>query len=565
MAGPFDDDPPAAKPANSGRRATRKTPKDAVQGTGHQVGNPAKSGFDKPKETVPDPSLVELAASPPVVKPAAVIRPSVSRRSSSADIESQTESKHESAPVYSVAQVNSLIQRAIATRLPGAILVQAEISNFSVYGKGHAFFKLKDAHAEIPCMMWRDTLERLRFKPQDGMAVLAEGTVKLYEPQGRVNFYVSRLLPRGAGELELAFRQLCEKLRGEGLFDAARKRRLPLLPQRIVIITSPTGDVIHDVLTTAWRRFGGLHVLVYPVRVQGAGAAREIAQAIGQINAHAAELAVDLILLVRGGGSLEDLWAFNEEIVARAIFASGLPIATGIGHEPDTTIADLVADLRGPTPTGVTELTIPDVRILLRQCGTHADTMRHAVASALLHGDKDLRVAAGELAGEFHALIRDRQRRIDELAMRIAGIEPRHAVAQGWRRLEDAQRRLRTAPQRDLQRSIRRLAAMKERLERKSPRILLAQCGMRLSPVGRQLAAGMQLSLKSRQAILESARQRLELIGPQAVLKRGYSITTDAAGRVLLSVKQITPGESLTTRLADGKIQSQNARLFERD
>ena len=565
MAGLFDDDPPPARPAKSGRRPMRKTPMDAIRGVGQPDANHAKSGLGNPTQTAPNQSPTELAASLPVVKPGAVIRPPRLRRSASVILESKAESQSEahaeSAPIYSVAQVNSLIQRAIVTHLPAAILVQAEISNFSVYGKGHAFFKLKDANAEISCMMWRDTLERLRFKPQDGLAVLAEGTVKLYEPQGRINFYVSRLIPRGAGELELAFRQLCEKLRGEGLFDPARKRRLPLLPQRIVIVTSPSGDVIHDVLTTACRRFPGLQVMVFPVRVQGAGAARQIAEAIEQINAHATELGVDLILLVRGGGSLEDLWAFNEEIVARAISASGLPIATGVGHEPDTTIADLVADLRGPTPTGVTELTIPDVQIFLRHCGTCADTMRQALANALLHGDKDLRVAAGNLAGKFQAIIHGRQRRIDDRATRIASVEPRHAVAQGWRRLEDAQRRLRAAPQQDLQRSAQRLATMKERLERQSPRLLLAQCYTRLSPARRQLAAGMELALRGRHAILESARQRLELIGPQAVLKRGFSITTDSAGRVLFSVKQITTGQSLTTRLADGEIRSDNARL----
>lgn len=530
----------------------RKTSKEAAKPGERQDPNQRESATDQPGQT-----SVESAV-PPVVNKAGPVRRSSIMRPASAMV---AEPSPDSPRVYSVAQVNSLIQRAIASHLPGAILVEAEISNFSVYGKGHAFFKLKDANAEISCMMWRDTLERLRYKPQDGLAVLAEGTVKLYEPQGRVNFYVSRLIPRGAGELELAFRQLCEKLRGEGLFDPARKRPLPLLPQRIVIITSPTGDVIHDVLTTAWRRFGGLQVMVYPVQVQGAGAARQIAEAIEQINAHAAELGADLILLVRGGGSLEDLWAFNEEIVARAIAASSLPIATGIGHEPDTTIADLVADLRGPTPTGVTELTIPDVRIFLRQCVVHADTMRHTLANALLHADRDMRAVVADMAGEFHALIRDGQRRIDDLAGRIAGIEPRHAVAQGWRRLEDSQRRLRIAPQRDLLRCVQRLTAIKERLERQSPRILLAQCSARVSPIRRQLAAGIELALRNRQLMLESIRQRLELIGPQAVLQRGYSITTDADGRVLLSVKQLTPGGSLTTRLADGEVRSENARV----
>ncbi len=274
------------------------------------------------------------------------------------------------APVRTVKQVNAMIQGALAANLPAYFLVQGEISNFRVYERGHAFFTLKEPGAELPCVCWKDALARLKFKPGDGMAVVARGAVKLYEPQGKIQLYVEALYPQGMGELEVAFRQLCAKLKAEGLFEAGRKRVLPRLPQRVAILTSRTGDVLHDVLTTARRRYPGLHVMLMPVPVQGAGAAGRIAEAIELVNAYSAgregrgEGAIDLMLLVRGGGSLEDLWAFNEEEVARAIVASRIPIATGIGHEPDTTVADLVGDLRGPTPTGVTELTIPDVGAL---------------------------------------------------------------------------------------------------------------------------------------------------------------------------------------------------------
>ncbi len=209
--------------------------------------------------------------------------------------------------------------------------MQGEISNFRTYDRGHAFFTLKDKVSELPCVLWKDALARLKFRPKDGLAVVARGAVRLYEPQGKLQLYVETLFPQGAGALELAFRQLCEKLRDEGLFAQERKRPIPRLPEHVAIITSRTGDVLHDVLTTAWRRFPGLRVSLFPVRVQGAQAVADIIHAIELLGGYSGSK-IDLILLVRGGGSLEDLAAFNDEALARAICARSCQIATGIGH-----------------------------------------------------------------------------------------------------------------------------------------------------------------------------------------------------------------------------------------
>ncbi|NNM86922.1 MAG: exodeoxyribonuclease VII large subunit, partial [Phycisphaerae bacterium] len=224
--------------------------------------------------------------------------------------------------VHSVSQVNALITQALADHFSGSLRVAGEISNFSVSQRGHAYFTLKDSSAQLACVIWREALARLGTTIADGMAVVVRGSVRFYEPHGRIQLYVDDIAPQGAGALEMAYRQLCEKLKKEGLFEQGRKRQLPRLPLRVVVVTSPTGDALHDVLTTARRRFPGLHLMIYPVAVQGASAAHQIANAIRQINRHSQAIGgVDLILLVRGGGSLEDLWAFNEEIVARAMVA----------------------------------------------------------------------------------------------------------------------------------------------------------------------------------------------------------------------------------------------------
>jgi exodeoxyribonuclease VII large subunit len=476
-----------------------------------------------------------------------------------------------------ISQANTLMAHALAAALPAVFFVEGEISNFRTYDRGHAFFTLKDVGAELPCIMWKDALGRLKFRPENGQAVIARGAVKMYEPQGRIQLYVETMWPVGAGALEAAFRALCEKLRKEGLFDAARKRKLPRVPRHIAVITSRTGDVLHDVLTTAWRRYPGLCVSLVPVRVQGAQAAGDMVRAIELVNRYNEEnvklktqnaklgfeeaeaaTSIDLILLVRGGGSLEDLWAFNEEILARAIVASRLPIATGIGHEPDTTIADLVGDLRGPTPTGVTELTIPDARALSAELGNRAALLTRDVRRTVTLWRTNVERSAVALTAAVREAMRQRRETVEGCARQVAAIEPRHAVAQGWRRVEEAQRRLWLA-MRDRVRGgggEAALVALSHRLERVSPLGRIGRLRDRLGHLELRLAQALRTRVTTARERLAAEEMQLQAVSPQAVLERGYSITTDKDGTVIRKAQQVKKGDIITTRLADGEITS---------
>jgi exodeoxyribonuclease VII large subunit len=459
---------------------------------------------------------------------------------------------------WSVSDLNACVSQLLAGSLPGAFFVEGEISNFRTYDRGHAFFTLKDSASELPCIMWKDALARLKFKPKDGLAVILRGPIRLYEPQGKLQLYVETMLPRGTGALELAFRQLCDKLRAEGLFEQSRKRPLPTLPRHVVIITSRTGDVLHDVLTTAYRRYPGLHTMLYPVRVQGAQAAPDIVRAIERINAEVAagRLMVDVILLVRGGGSLEDLWAFNEEALARAIVASEIPIATGIGHEPDTTIADLVGDLRGPTPTGVTELTIPDVRALSADITSKRNLLTRDLRRRVDSSSSALDRAALRLASVASDTLRRRRQRIDTLGRHIDRIEPRHAIAQGWRRVEDAQRRLEAAMRACVRTRIESLVRAANRLDRASPLIRVHRQRDRLDNLRGRLRTALASRTAGAAHRLSALAEHLRIVSPQAVLERGFSITTMRDGTIIRSTRQVRRGEVITTRVADGSFDS---------
>ena len=460
-------------------------------------------------------------------------------------------------PVRSVSEINGLIGRVLQAQLPAVLRVRGEISNFNVYSKGHAFFKLKDQRSELPCMMWRNDLEKLRFSAADGLEVIAEGEVKLYEAQGRLQLYVHSMIPQGAGELELAFRQLCDKLRAEGLFDAARKRPIAPVPLHIVVITSATGDVFHDVLTTAQSRFANIHIMLFPVQVQGAPAAADIVQAIELVNAHAAAIGgVDLILLVRGGGSLEDLWAFNEEAVARAIVRSSIPIATGIGHEPDVTIADLVADLRGPTPTGVAAMVIPEKTVLHNQVATLANLLLREWTTRCRDSQHMLDRRQAALTEEIFRMVRSAVRTTDIAGRQIAAIEPRHAIAQGWRRLESATQRLQQRGVEHIRRARERLTDGAGRLQSHGPQSRRAQYHAVLMGLDTQLASAMRHRQQLRQHQLADLEKQLELAGPMQVLQRGFTITTDAKGVVIKTAAQVNPGEIVKTRTADGSFGS---------
>src|SRR5438094_5881235 len=286
--------------------------------------------------------------------------------STSLDMTVTTDLFPKTAKVLTVSELTRSIRGTLETKF-GAVWVQGEISNYKLYPSGHQYFTLKDQRAQIGCVIWRDTMAPLRQPLADGAQVQVYGTVTVFEARGQYQLNVQILQPRGMGVLQAKFEALKRKLEAEGLFDAARKRTLPKFPKRIGIVTSPTGAAIRDMLNVLRRRAPWLQILINPVRVQGSGAAQEIAVAIRELASPSENFApVDLIVLTRGGGSMEDLWEFNEEIVARAIADLAVPIVSAIGHEIDFTIADFVADLRAPTPSAAAELIVPDIVDLRR-------------------------------------------------------------------------------------------------------------------------------------------------------------------------------------------------------
>ena len=282
--------------------------------------------------------------------------------------------------VWSVAELTARINAALSTQFTN-LWVEGEVSNFRPAQSGHLYFTLKDAKAEVKCVCFRSQAMRLKFRPEDGLKIIVRGSISVYEPRGEYQIYVEHIEPAGLGALQLAFEQLKKRLEAEGLFDEARKKPLPMLPRRIGVVTSPTGAAVRDIVRILRRRFPDLHLILYPVRVQGEGAAAEIVAALEYFNR---KQLVDVILVARGGGSIEDLWAFNEEPVARAIAASAIPVVSGVGHETDFTIADFVADVRASTPSAAAEIVVQSRQEFQRHLLEleHKISQQHAVRAA---------------------------------------------------------------------------------------------------------------------------------------------------------------------------------------
>jgi len=401
------------------------------------------------------------------------------------------------------------------------VWVEGEVSNFKRAASGHMYFSLKDAGAQIRAVVWKADAQRLRFKPRDGMQVLARGSLRVYPPHGEYQVSVQALEPLGKGSLAQAFEELKERLEKEGLFAQGRKRSLPLLPRRIAVVTSPTGAVIRDILRVLHRRYPTLEVLVYPVRVQGEGAAGEIARAIPALNRLGG---LDVVILARGGGSLEDLWAFNEESVARAIAASRIPTLSAVGHETDVTIADFVADVRAPTPSAAAELVVQPREELQARVNAAGNRLRARVEAAAAH-----RVFAAE-QGRLHV----RAQRVDELVRR-----GERALV---RRLETSRERAGRKRERlEVLRWDRQLAARRERVARRVER----------------LHGLLRSRVDQRRARLAGMAGRLEGLSPLAVLGRGYALVWDEATGVLLrDAGETEVGHELRVRLHKGTVRA---------
>jgi len=477
--------------------------------------------------------------------------------------------------LYTVSQLNRMIKLALNTELPARIVVAGELSQWSVGRSGHAYATLKDEHAAIDTAMWKSAVARLKFQPVDGMAVIATGTVDFYEPRGSVKFIIEKLEPAGVGALELALQQLKEKLQKEGLFAPERKRPLPRFPETIAIITSPDGQAVQDIVRTLNQRFPGVRKLLVPVAVQGEQAAGEIAAALDRVNRQRTRLGgVDVIIVGRGGGSLEDLWAFNEEIVARAIAASEIPVISAVGHEGDVSIADLVADMRAATPTAAAVLAVPDREELLaglaetrrrlrqglqRHLARAAERLHYWRVHPVLARPRDrlhtLRQALDEKDATLSRLLSDihrsGQQRLQYAARILRRIEPHAALQAARLRLLDRHHVLRQAARRRWQRAGRELEPLLLRLRRTAPerqvelyRVALAQWRRRAFLIRRE-----RVDRAARR--VQMLQDRLAGLDPRAVLRRGYSITrVRTTGRLVTGDHLPRPGEVLTTELA---------------
>ncbi len=432
--------------------------------------------------------------------------------------------------VLTVSQLNRMARQLLEADLP-LLWVEGEISNLARPASGHLYFSLKDDRAQIRCALFRGRGREPAVAAANGVKVIARGRVSLYEPRGDYQLIVEHLEPAGEGLLRRRLEELKQKLAAEGLFDEGRKRDLPHLPRRIGVITSPSGAAIRDVLHILARRFPAVHVVVYPVQVQGEQAKFDIAGALATAGSRAE---CDVLILARGGGSLEDLWAFNEELVVRAIAACPIPVVAGVGHEVDVTIADLVADVRAPTPSGAAELVVPDsrewlrrVQALERRLALGARRVLEGIRSTLRAGDARLRRCHPGYVLRQHA------QRLDELRGRLAGTLARRLQLEAWR-VTNALARLRGA----------------------SPAARLRADGARVASARLRLAAAIRAGLGAPATRLAVLGGRLQAVSPLNTLGRGYAIVQDAAGRVVRRAADVAPGDKITARVADGMIKA---------
>jgi len=428
--------------------------------------------------------------------------------------------------VLTVTQLARRIKEALDTGF-GALWVSGEISNWKHAASGHLYFTLKDDESQLDAVMFRTRARGLVFDPGNGMEVVVAARPSLYTGGGKLQLYVDTMEPLGVGALQRAFEQLKERLAAEGLFAAERKRPLPRFPRTIGLVTAREGAAIHDMLTTLGRRWPLARVVVRPVRVQGDGAAAEVAAGIADLNRLGG---VDVLVVGRGGGSLEDLWAFNEEVVTRAIAASTIPVVSAVGHEVDFTIADFVADLRAPTPTAAAELVAP------------------AWSDVAAHVSRDEAALRTALSRRM-ALARERLARLE----RALG-DPRRRVEQVAQRVDELSLRVRRGVARRLSWEQREVAALAGRLERVGPAARVARARERLDVAAERLRRAIDVRVRHQRAALQAATGRLDALSPLACLARGYAIARvgDATGPVVRDAAALAPGDLLFLAFAAG-------------
>lgn len=430
--------------------------------------------------------------------------------------------------IFTVSRLNSTV-RILLEQEMGLVWLVGEISNLTLHSSGHWYLTLKDAGAQVRCAMFRGNNRRVSFRPQDGMQVLVQARLSLYEPRGEYQLVLENMRPAGAGMQQLQLEQLKQRLQAEGLFASERKRALPALPRTIGLITSPTGAAIHDLLTVLGRRAPGIPVILYPAQVQGEQAPAHLISALACANRRQE---CDVLIIGRGGGASEDLAAFNDEALVRAIAASTLPVVSAVGHESDVTLADFAADLRAPTPSAAAELVSPDQREMQQR---------------LLQLTS--RLQQGWLRHQ-HAL----RHSLQLLEMKLSHLHPQRRLEQRQQRLDELAARLQRLPETQRQRLGLQLQTMQQRLRLQDPQQTLRDAAHRLERLEHRLRQAQTRHHEMRQHALGLTLTRLNAISPLATLSRGYSITQRAHGEVVIDARQVQIGERLTTRLHQGEV-----------
>lgn len=440
-------------------------------------------------------------------------------------------SSMQSPAIFTVSRLNQTV-RLLLEREVGQVWISGEISNFTQPASGHWYFTLKDDTAQVRCAMFRNSNRRVTFRPQHGQQILVRASITLYEPRGEYQIIVESMQPAGEGLLQQKYEQLKAKLAAEGLFDQQSKQPLPSPAHCVGVITSKTGAALHDILHVLKRRDPSLPVVIYPTAVQGEDAPGQIVRAIELANSRQE---CDVLIVGRGGGSLEDLWSFNDERVARAIFTSRIPIVSAVGHETDVTIADFVADLRAPTPSAAAEMVSRNQLELLRQ---------------LQSGQQRL-----EMAMDYY--LANRTRRFTQLEHRLQQQHPQLRLARQQTVLERLRQRMTYAMDNQLKRSGQRQQRITQRLNQHSPQPRIHRAQNRVQQLEYRLAQLMSARLSATRERFGNTVTHLEAVSPLSTLARGYSVTTATDGNVLKQTKQVKAGDVLTTRLVDGWIESE--------
>jgi exodeoxyribonuclease VII large subunit len=437
--------------------------------------------------------------------------------------------------IYTVSQINVLVKTALESNLPSRVVVRGQISDWKHHSSGHCYFLLKDKSGVLPCVMWASKFKSVKFAVENGMEVLCTGHVDVYVPGGKYQLYADKMEPAGVGALQLAFEQMREQLEKEGLFKDEHKKTLPAYPMRIGIVTSQSGAAVKDIADSVYHRWPCAKMFLYPVPVQGEGAGGVIASAIRTINRRNSELKLDVLIVGRGGGSLEDLWAFNEEVVARAIFASEIPVISAVGHEVDVTIADLVADARASTPTKAGMIAVPDMAEVLERIEQAKRRLRQNVEGQFRYCRETVaRVMASSVFRSPLGPVNWAKQRMDELVMRLCS-----SYKEMFSNLRE------------------QVGGLREKLLQIEPHRMISTGVVELSSLSTRVEACTKARLVKKQLQLTASENRLKGLNPRAVLKRGYSITRDKqTGKVVRTHDDVEIGDVLSTELVKGIIES---------